>query len=64
MLAAMPCRTRREEYWETWSVTENCKTKHACIVEADESSRKRMEGPLHKDHEDHIAGKGDNSFSH
>ena len=38
------------------------KTKYACIVEADESTRKRLEGNLHKDHEDHIAGKGVNSF--
>ena len=34
------------------------KTNYACIVEADESMRKRLEGILHKDHEDHIAGKG------
>ena len=30
----------------------------------DESTRKRMEGSLHKYHEDHIAGKGMNSLSH
>ena len=29
--------------------------KYACIVEADESTRKRLEGSLHKD-QDHIAG--------
>ena len=34
------------------------KTKHACIVEAHESTRKRLESSLQKDHEDHIAGKG------
>ena len=38
-------------------------TKYACVVEADESMRKRMEGTLLKDHEDHIAGKGMNSLS-
>ena len=43
-------------YRETCSVTENCKTKYACIVEAHESTRKRVEGTLHKVHEDHIAG--------
>ena len=32
------------------------------IVEADQSARKRMEGSLHKNHEDHIAGKGMNSI--
>ena len=26
--------------------------------------RKRLEGTLHKDHEDHIAWKGINSFNH
>ena len=37
---------------------------HACIVEAHESTRKRLEGIPPKDHEDHIAGKGFNSLSH
>ena len=37
---------------------------HACIVEADESTRKRLEGTPHKDHEDYIAGKGINSLNH
>ena len=36
---------------------------YACIAEADESTRKRMEGSLHKYHEDHIAGKGMNSVT-
>ena len=48
MLATIPCKTRRKENRETCSVTEKCKTKHACIVEADESTRKRLEGTLHK----------------
>ena len=64
MPAAMPCKTRREKYMETRSVLDHCKTMYACIVEAHESTRKRMEGSLHKDHEDHIAGKGINSLSH
>ena len=34
------------------------------LVEPDESTRKRMEGTLHQDHEDHIAGKGINSLNH
>ena len=34
------------------------------IVEADESTRKRLEGTLHKDHEDHIAGRCMNSLNH
>ena len=63
MPGAVPRKTRREKYRETCSVEKKCKTKYASVVEADESSRKRMEGSLHKDHADHIAGKGTNSMS-
>ena len=63
MLAAMPCKTRREKYRETCSVEKKCMTKYDCLVEADESTRKRMEGSPHKNHEDHIAGKGMMSLS-
>ena len=34
------------------------------FVEADESTRKRLEGTLNKNHEDHIAGRGMNSLNH
>ena len=55
---AMPCK-----------IMKNCgsggsnkiKTKLACILEADESTRLRMGNSLPNHHEDHIAGKGDNS---
>ena len=60
--AAMLCKLQCENYRETCRVEEH-KTKYACIVEADESMRKRMEGSPHKNHEDHIAGKGMNSLS-
>ena len=40
------------------------KTQHACIVEAHESTRKRLESSVPKDHEDHVAGKGYNSMTH
>ena len=40
------------------------KTKHACIVEAQESTGKRAESSLPRDHEDHIAEKGFNSIHH
>ena len=33
------------------------KIKHACIVEAHESTRQRLESSLPQDHQDHIAGK-------
>ena len=36
----------------------------ACILEASESTRMRMEESLPKYHEDHIAGRGDNSLQH
>ena len=64
MPAAMVCRSRREEYRETCSVLGNCNTKYACTVEADESTRRRMEGTPHKDHEDTHCRKGINSLSH
>ena len=38
--------------------------KLACILEADESTRLRMGESLPNHHEDHIAGKGDNSLQH
>ena len=56
MPAAMPCEIREE--------STGTQTKHACIVEADESTRKRLEGTLHKDQEEHIAGRGINSLNH
>ena len=40
------------------------KTKLACILEADESSRMRMGNSIPHHHEDHIAGKGENSLQH
>ena len=40
------------------------KSKLACILEASESTRLRMGESLPTHHEDHIAGKGDNSLQH
>ena len=58
---AMPCK-----------IMKNCgsggsdknKTKLACILEANESTRMRMENSEPPNHEDHIAGKGENSLQH
>ena len=58
---AMPCK-----------IMKNCgsdgsnkiKTKLACILEADESTRLRMGDSLPNHHEDHIAGRGENSLQH
>ena len=40
------------------------KTKLACILEADVSTRMRMGSSIPHHHQDHIAGKGDNSLQH
>ena len=64
MEAAMPCRIRRSKHRETCSSSRIRVTKLTCIVEADESTTKRLEGTLPKDHKDHIAGKGINSLQH
>ena len=49
---------------EIRSKTNDFKSKFACILEASESTRMRMEESLPKYHEDHIAGRGDNSRHH
>ena len=61
MAPAMPCK-----------IMKNCgsdgsnksKTKLACILEADESTRMRMGNSIPVHHEDHIAGEGENSSQH
>ena len=71
MDAAMPCKKRtnkRSGFQETkaksYESNKIPKTKRACIVEAHESTRPRLESSLPKDDEDHIAGKGSNSMTH
>ena len=58
VVPAMPCKIMKK----------NCgvvvKTRLACILEADESTRLRMGESLPNHHEDHIAGKEDNSLRH
>ena len=57
--SAMPCK-----------IMKNCgsgasnkiQTKLACILEANESTRMRMGNSIPQNHEDHIAGKGENSL--
>ena len=50
--------------WETHRNIGKRKTKYACIVDADESTRQRLEGAGHKPHQDHITAKGTNSITH
>ena len=64
MPAAMPCETPINSRRETSRSIGKHKTKYACIVEADESMRIRLEGVPYRYHEDHIAATGINSFSH
>ena len=64
MPTAMPCKIKRSKHGETCSFSCTRKTKYACIVEADKKTRMRMEESLPKDHEDHIAGKGNTSLNH
>ena len=65
MAPAMPCKTcKKSKKGETRGKTNDFKSKFACILEASESTRMRMEESLPNYHEDHIAGKGDNSLQH
>ena len=58
MPAAIPCKIPIKSSGET----HRNMTKYACIVDADESTRPRLEGAGHKPHQDHITAKGMNSF--
>ena len=65
MALAMPCKTNKKcKHGETRGKTNEFKSKLACILEASESTRLRMAESLPNYHEDHIAGKGDNSLQH
>ena len=64
MEAAIPCKNgtqKRLELQETEATSDEFKriqkTQHARTVEAHESTRRRLESPLPKYHEDRIAGK-------
>ena len=58
---AMPCKIAKN-YRSGGS--NKIKTKLACILEADESTRLRMGESLPIHNEDHISGKGENSLQH
>ena len=60
---AIPCKTSKKcKHGETRGTTNDFESKFACIVEASESTRLRLEEFPPNYHEDHIAGKGDNSL--
>ena len=58
---AMPCKIARNC---GSGASNKIKTKLACILEADESTRMRMGNSIPHHHGDHIAGEGDNSLQH
>ena len=65
MALAMPCKTSmNSQHGVTRGKSNEVKSKLACISEASESTRLRMEESLPNHHEDHIAGKGDKSLQH
>ena len=59
---AMPCKIVKKNCGS--GASNKSKTKLACILEADESTRLCMAESLPNYHEDHIAGKGENSSQH
>ena len=61
---AMPCKISKHKKNCGSGASNKIKTRRACILEACESTRLRMGGSLPNHHEDHIAGKGNNSLQH
>ena len=62
---AMPCKaSKKGKHGATRGKSNEIKSKFACILEASESTRLRMEESLPNHNEDHIAGKEDNSLQH
>ena len=65
MAPAMPCKIRNNnKSYGNGEKSNKIKSKLACILEAGESTRLRMGESLPNHHEDHVAGKGDNSQQH
>ena len=61
---AMPCYIMKSNKNCGSGVSNKIKTKLACILEASESTRMRMGNSIPHYHQDHIAGKGENSLQH
>ena len=62
---AMPCKmSKNSQNWVTRGKSNEIKSKLACILGSSESTRMRMGESFPNHHEDHIAGKGDNSRQH
>ena len=63
-LAMLYKASKNNQNWVTRGKSNEIKSKLACILEASESTRLRMGESLPNHHEDHVAGKGDNSLQH
>ena len=59
---AMSCKIMKKNCGS--GASNKIKTRLTCILEADESKRLRMGASLPNHHEDHIAGKENNSLQH
>ena len=59
---AMPCKITKKNCGS--GVSNKVQTKLACILGANESTRMRVGNSTPSNHEDHIAGKGDNTLQH
>ena len=65
MAPVMPWKTsKNSQHGVTRGKSNEIKSKLACILEASESTRQCMGESLPNYHEDHFAGKGDNSLQH
>ena len=65
MAPAMLCKTcKTSKNWVNRGKSNEIKSKLACILEASESTRLRMGESLPTHHEDHVAGRGNNSLQH
>ena len=65
MAPAMPCKiSKNNKNCGNGEKSNKIISTLACILEASESTRLRMGNSLPSHHEDHIAGKGDNSLQY
>ena len=65
MAPAMPWKTsKNSQNWGNGDKSKKTESKLACISEVSESTRLRMGECLPNHHDDHTAGKGDNSLHH
>ena len=65
MAPAMPSKTSKKgKHGATRGKSNKIESKLACILEASESTRLRVEESLPNHHEDHITGKWNNSLQH